>query len=88
LFVDVDDDNRPFGGLTRLQDLEKVKDAYPQLLNRQRIKYAQRSQRKKQQETKAACQAKPASPARKPFHWRSPVCGRNGASVIFLGMPA
>src|SRR6185295_483189 len=88
LLVDVDDDDRPFGGFARLQDLEKVKDADPQFLNWQWIEDSQRSQRKKQQEGEGACQSKAASPARKPFHRRSPVCARSAASVIFPGTPA
>ena len=69
LFIDIDDDDRPFRRIARMEHLEKIEDANAQLLERQRIGDAQAGKRDQADRAQAAR----ASPnrraiARKPCH--------------------
>ena len=87
-FVDIDDNNRPFGRFARVQHLEKIENANAKLLNRQRIGEAQGGEGNEQYEGEATRQSEMSRPAQKPFHLRSPAGGRSDEPVIFPGRSA
>src|SRR5262249_24001736 len=87
-FVDIDNDDRPFGRLAWRKHLKEVENADAQLLNRERIGNPQGCERDEQYERKAAREPKTSSSTRKPCHRKSPAGGRNDTPVIFPGTPA
>src|SRR5262249_34496292 len=88
LLVNIDNDDWPLRCSARLQNLEEIKNADPQFLDRQRVGGAQPGKGHTKCQSNGACHAKTPGPSRDSLHWKPSVTARNNGSVISRGMSA